>query len=147
MPAPVPSDRPYHIFLVEDNPMDIDLTKRAFSGEGFAVSFEVAKDGVEAIEQIKKWDAGAALPVFILLDLKLPKVNGLQVLREFKSHPRYRAIPVIVLTSSSEDRDIETAYDLGANSYIIKEIDFDKFLEIAGKVEDYWCRLNVLPRR
>jgi CheY-like chemotaxis protein len=146
MTPPVPLDKLYRILLIEDNPMDIDLTKRAFTREDLAIEFDVAKDGEEALDYIKKWDADAPLPIFILLDLKLPKIDGLQVLREIKAHSRYRAIPIVVLTSSSEDRDIETAYKLGANSYIIKEIDFDKFLEIAAEVEHYWCMINVLPR-
>jgi len=134
------------ILLIEDNPMDIDLTRRAFSMNKLPVVFEVASDGEQALEFIASWDSGGALPRVILLDLKLPKVGGLEVLKKLKEHPTYRFIPVVVLTSSSEDRDIQTAYSHGANSYIVKEIDFDKFLDIAAYIENYWCNLNVLPR-
>jgi CheY-like chemotaxis protein len=86
MTPPVPLDKLYRILLIEDNPMDIDLTKRAFTREDLAIEFDVAKDGEEALDYIKKWDADAPLPIFILLDLKLPKIDGLQVLREIKAH-------------------------------------------------------------
>lgn len=126
--------------------MDVDLTKRAFSMNKLPVTIEVAGDGEQALEFISRWDKGAPLPRVILLDLKLPKVSGLDVLKKLKEHPTYRHIPVVVLTSSSEDRDIQTAYSYGANSYIVKEIDFDKFLDIAAYLENYWCNLNILPR-
>ena len=135
------------LLLVEDNPMDVDLTKRAFAMNKLPVSIEVASDGEEAIGYIKKWESGLPIPKVILLDLKLPKIGGLQVLKTFKLHSIYQHIPVVVLTSSSEERDVHTAYEYGANSYIVKEIDFDKFLEIAVQIEYYWCRWNVLPRQ
>jgi CheY-like chemotaxis protein len=134
------------ILLVEDNPMDVDLTRRAFSMNGLSVALEVAADGEEALAFMTRWDNGLPLPRVILLDLKLPKIGGLEVLRKLKEHVRYRHIPVVVLTSSSEDRDIEQAYACGVNSYIVKEIDFDKFLNLASHIERYWCDLNVLPR-
>jgi CheY-like chemotaxis protein len=134
------------ILLVEDNPMDVDLTRRAFSMNGLSVALEVAADGEEALAFMTRWDNGIPLPRVILLDLKLPKIGGLEVLRKLKEHVRYRHIPVVVLTSSSEDRDIEQAYACGVNSYIVKEIDFDKFLNVASHIERYWCDLNVLPR-
>jgi len=81
----------------------------------------------------------------ILLDLKLPKVSGLDVLRQLKSHPKFNVIPVVVLTTSGEDSDIEEAYRLGTNSYIIKPVDFEKFLEVASQIEMYWCVLNTSP--
>jgi CheY-like chemotaxis protein len=140
------TDNLNNILLVEDNPMDVDLTKRAFAMNKLPVVIEVASDGEQALEHISRWDAGSPLPRVILLDLKLPKVGGLDVLKKLKEHPIYRYIPVVVLTSSSEDRDIQTAYLHGANSYIVKEIDFDKFLDIAAYIENYWCNLNVLPR-
>ncbi len=144
MPQPV-SENLHSILLVEDNPMDVDLTKRAFAMNGLPVDMEVAGDGEQALDYIARWDAGEVPPSVILLDLKLPKVGGLDVLKRLKEHPIYRHIPVVVLTSSSEDRDIEAAYSRGANSYIVKEIDFDKFLDIAAYIENYWCNLNVLP--
>jgi len=145
MPQPV-SENLHSILLVEDNPMDVDLTKRAFAMNGLPVDMQVAGDGEQALEYIARWDAGEVPPSVILLDLKLPKVGGLDVLKRLKEHPIYRHIPVVVLTSSSEDRDIQAAYSRGANSYIVKEIDFDKFLDIAAYIENYWCNLNVLPR-
>lgn len=145
MPQPV-SENLHSILLVEDNPMDVDLTKRAFAMNGLPVDMQVAGDGEQALEYIARWDAGETPPSVILLDLKLPKVGGLDVLKKLKEHPIYRHIPVVVLTSSSEDRDIQAAYSRGANSYIVKEIDFDKFLDIAAYIENYWCNLNVLPR-
>lgn len=140
------TQRNCHILLVEDNPVDADLAKRAFTKGGTPIAFEVARDGEEALKFIPKWDDGAALPTFILLDLKLPKVDGLQVLRELKGHEKYRIVPVIVLTSSSEERDLQMAYELGANSYIVKEIDYDKFSKTAAEIRSYWCHLNVAPQ-
>ncbi|MEJ5224466.1 MAG: response regulator [Anaerolineales bacterium] len=142
-----PIQRNCYILLVEDNPVDADLAKRAFSKGSNAISFALARDGEEALKFIPQWDAGAHLPTFILLDLKLPKVDGLQVLRELKTHPKYRVIPIIVLTSSSEERDLQMAYELGANSYIVKEIDYDKFSKTAAEIKSYWCYLNVIPQK
>ena len=140
------AETPNKILLVEDNPMDIDLTKRAFAINKLPVSIDVATDGEEAIKYISQWDAGAPVPRVILLDLKLPRVGGLEVLKTLKMHPVYQRIPVVVLTSSSEERDLQRAYEYGANSYIVKEIDFDNFLSIAAQMENYWCNLNILPR-
>ncbi|GAP08980.1 response regulator containing a CheY-like receiver domain and an HTH DNA-binding domain [Bellilinea caldifistulae] len=133
------------ILLVEDNPMDLDLTRRAFSRRRVLNPIEVARDGEEAIDWIRHWDEGAPIPVLVLLDLKLPRVDGLEVLRRYKEHPLYRSIPVVVLTTSEEDRDIETAYRLGANSYIVKPVEFEKFVEVAAQIEVYWTLLNQPP--
>ena len=133
------------ILIVEDNPMDIDLTKRAFSKQRLINPIEIARDGEEALAYIDKWEKGAPLPLIILLDLKLPKVDGLEVLRQLKSHDELRVVPVVVLTSSSEDKDIQTAYKHGANSYIVKPVDFDKFLKVAGDIEIYWLATTTLP--
>ncbi len=134
------------ILLVEDNPMDLDLTKRAFAKRKLVNPIEVARDGEEALDYISHWKKGEPLPVVILLDLKMPKVNGLEVLRHIKAHPIFRSVPVVVLTSSNEDHDVETAYDLGVNSYIVKPVSFEKFLEIAEQIELYWAVLNHPPR-
>ncbi len=131
------------ILLVEDNPMDVDLTKRAFARRKLINPLVVARDGEEALGQLTQWEQGAPQPVVILLDLKLPKVSGLEVLRRLKSHPRFRSIPVVVLTTSSEDADVRTAYDQGANSYIIKPVNFENFLEVAAQLEVYWSVLNT----
>ncbi len=133
------------ILLVEDNPMDLDLSLRAFRKKKFANEILVARDGEEALAYFPRWDAGDVLPAVILLDINLPKVNGLEVLRQLKAHERYRRIPVVVLTSSREDRDLKAAYDLGVNSYIEKPVNFSKFIEVAEQIELYWCVLNERP--
>jgi CheY-like chemotaxis protein len=134
------------ILLVEDNPMDIDLTQRAFAKRRLANPLEVARDGEEALARLARWEAGEPPPLIILLDLKLPKVDGLEVLRRIKTHSQFCSIPVVVLTTSAEERDVRAAYQLGANSYIVKPVDFDKFLEVARQIELYWCALNMPPR-
>lgn len=133
------------ILLVEDNPMDLDLTLRAFSKKNFSNQVHIARDGEEALAFIPRWEAGEPLPAVVLLDINLPKVNGLEVLRQLKTHERFRRIPVVVLTSSKEDKDLKTAYDLGVNSYIEKPVSFNKFMEVAEQIELYWCVLNERP--
>lgn len=137
---PDPLNQP--ILLVEDNPMDLDLTLRALATRRLTNPMHVARDGAEAMAWIPRWESGEPWPALILLDLKLPKVDGLEVLRQFKAHPTLHAIPVVVLTTSSENVDMQKAYRLGANSYIVKPVDFDKFMEVAAQVELYWCVLN-----
>lgn len=137
---------PQPILLVEDNPVDLDLTQRAFKRKRFGNPVEIARDGEEALAWIARWEAGEPVPAVILLDIKLPKVNGLEVLRRLKAHERFRRIPVVMLTSSSENVDLETAYELGANSYIVKPVDFGKFMEVAEQIELFWCVLNRAPR-
>lgn len=131
------------ILLVEDNPVDLDLTLRAFTRRNMLNPVHVVRDGAEALAWIQRWENGETWPTLILLDLKLPKVDGLEVLRQLKSHPQLRSIPIVVLTSSAEDKDIQRAYTLGANSYIVKPVDFDKFMDVAVQVELYWCALNI----
>ena len=134
------------IMLVEDNPMDVDLTLRAFKKHRLANQIEVARDGEEALAWLARWEAGEPAPVVILLDLKLPKVDGLEVLRQLKAHPLFSMIPVVIITTSGETSDVRTAYQLGANSYIVKPVDFDKFMEVAGQIELYWLAVNTPPR-
>lgn len=133
------------ILLVEDNPMDLDLTLRAFNKKKFSNTIQIARDGEEALAYFGRWEAGEALPAVILLDINLPKVNGLEVLQKLKEHPVFRRIPVVVLTSSRENSDLKTAYDLGVNSYIEKPVSFNKFIEVAEHIELYWCLLNERP--
>jgi len=133
------------ILIVEDRATDIDLTKRAFAKRHLLNPIQVARDGEEALAYMDRWQAGEPLPVFILLDLRLPKISGLEVLRELKNHSTYSKIPVIVLTTSSEDRDVQEAYKLGCNSYILKPVEFNKFIEVASQIEVYWCALNTTP--
>ena len=133
------------ILLIEDNPVDIDLTCRAFARSHLHNPISIARDGEEAIGLIDRWEAGETPPSLILLDINLPRVNGIEVLRHLKAHPKYRRIPVVVLSSSSEDRDLHDAYGLGVNSFIVKPVDFDRFVEAAGQIERYWCELNQRP--
>ena len=130
------------IMRVEDNALDLDLTLRAFKSQKLDNPVVVARDGEEALAFIDKWDNGAPLPVVILLDLKMPKVNGLEVLKVLKQHPEYKTIPVVVLTTSAESSDVKSAYQLGANSYIVKPVSFVKFIEVAKHIELYWRVLN-----
>ena len=130
------------ILLVEDNPVDLDLTLRAFSSRKLTNPIEIARDGEEALAYIEKWEKGDEIPVVILLDLKLPKVNGLEVLEVIKKHPIFKTIPVVVLTTSSESADVKAAYELGTNSYIVKPVDFDKFIDVTKQIELYWSVLN-----
>jgi hypothetical protein len=130
------------ILLVEDNPLDLDLTLRAFKSKNLTNPIQTARDGEEALKFIEKWENGQPLPIVILLDLNMPKVSGLEVLKVIKSHPDFKMIPVVILTTSSESSDIKTAYQLGANSYIVKPVNFEKFIEVAGHIELYWRVLN-----
>jgi CheY-like chemotaxis protein len=130
------------ILLVEDNPIDIDLTLRAFALRKLSNPIMVARDGEEALRYIEKWEQGEPRPVVILLDLNLPKINGLEVLQKIKSHPVFKTIPIVILTTSSEANDLKTAYESGANSYIVKPVDFEQFLNIAGYIDLYWRVVN-----
>ena len=135
------------ILIVEDNPHDAELTMRALRQKKLANSLVVARDGAEALEFIFGTGkfSGRDLsrpPKVILLDLKLPKVDGLEVLRTVKGDERTRAIPVVILTSSQEERDIVESYRLGVNSYIVKPVDFDKFVTAVAEAGLYWLLLN-----
>lgn len=125
--------------------MDVDLTRRAFARQKIGNPINVARDGEEALAFIERWDAGDDQPLLILLDLKLPRIDGLEVLRRFKSHPIFRIIPIVVLTTSTEENDIQRAYRSGANSYIVKPVDFDRFMHIVDNIQLFWCSLNVPP--
>jgi CheY-like chemotaxis protein len=131
------------ILLVEDRATDVDLTKRAFAKRKLLNPIQVARDGEQAVAFFDRWEAGEPLPICILLDLRMPKLNGLEVLRRLKNHPKFSTIPVVVLTTSEEDSDIEEAYKLGCNSYIVKPVEFDKFMDVASNIELYWCALNM----
>jgi two-component system response regulator len=138
------------ILLVEDNPDDVALTLRALKKNNIANQVVVALDGAEALEYLTATGkyAGrpaADLPEVVLLDLKLPKVSGLDVLRAVRADPRTQLLPVVILTSSSEEPDIITSYRLGANSYIRKPVDFDQFLEAVRQLGLYWLVLNQAP--
>lgn len=130
------------ILIVEDNPVDLDLTLRAFATKKLSNPIQIARDGEEAIQYMKRWEQGEPKPVVILLDLNMPKINGLEVLQKLKSHPDFKTIPVVILTTSSESSDLKAAYESGANSYIIKPVNFEKFLEVANQIDLYWRVLN-----
>ncbi len=134
------------ILLVEDNPADVELTLRAFRRRKLANPIVVARDGEEALDYVRRrgaFAAGAPLPRVILLDLRLPKMDGLEVLRELKGHPVYRNISVVVLTTSGEDTDIKKSYELGAASYIVKPVEFEKFQDVVERIDLYWILTNV----
>jgi CheY-like chemotaxis protein len=137
---------PVPILLVEDNPADVELTLRAFRRRRLSNPITVARDGEEALDYLHGRGAFAGhapRPGIILLDLRLPKVDGLEVLREIKRHELYRHVPVVVLTTSAEDRDVKAAYELGAASYIVKPVAFDKFVEVVERIDLYWILTNV----
>ena len=138
------------ILLVEDNPDDVALTLRALKKNNIANKVVVTRDGEEALEYLTASGRHAErnpsdLPEVILLDLKLPKVSGLDVLRAIRGNPQTRLLPVVVLTSSSEEQDILASYGLGANSYIRKPVDFDQFTESVRTLGLYWLVLNQSP--
>jgi CheY-like chemotaxis protein len=133
------------VLLVEDNPSDVELTLRALQKRHMANRIMVARDGVEALTMLLPDGAPGPQPKVVLLDLKLPKVNGLEVLRRLKSDERTRNIPVVVLTSSGEGPDIAESYRLGANSYIVKPVDFEAFSRAVCDAGLYWLLLNHPP--
>ena len=133
------------ILLVDDNEYDIDLALRAFKKQHLLNPIEICHDGVEVMDKVKEWDGGHTPPILILLDLKMPRINGLQVLAYLKGAEKYKEIPIVVLTTSKEDSDIAAAYALGANSYIVKPVEFSKFLQIASQIKLYWTEMNSFP--
>lgn len=137
------------ILLVEDNPDDEALTLRAMNKMSITNQVFVARDGAEALDFLFAKGAyanrRAELPAVILLDLKLPKVDGLEVLRRLRSTESTRLIPVVVLTNSNEERDILTSYSLGANSYVRKPVDFQAFTSLVGQLGSYWLTVNEMP--
>ena len=135
------------VLLVEDNSDDVELTLRSFKKHGIKNKVVIARDGVEALDYLfgtGQYGGRAAPepPVVVLLDLKLPKVDGLEVLRQVRSSPATRNIPVVVLTTSSEQKDKIQSYSLGANSYIRKPVDFEQFIEATRQLGLYWLMLN-----
>lgn len=138
------------ILLVEDNPDDEALTLRALRKNNILNKVIVARDGAEALDYLFCTGSYAGRdidqqPQVILLDLKLPKIDGLEVLKQIRSHPQTQLQPVVILTTSNEDRDIITSYQLGANSFIRKPVDFEQFMEAIRQLGLYWLVLNVPP--
>ena len=138
------------ILLVEDNQDDIVLTRRALKKSNIANEVVVASDGVDALAYLRKEgvyvDNIDANPVVILLDLNMPRMGGLEFLREIRNDGRFKRLPVVILTSSGEDRDVCESYDLGANSYIQKPVDFEQFVEAIQTLGLYWLVLNIRPK-
>ena len=140
----------YQILLVEDNADDVELTLRAFRKSDLVNTVTVARDGVEALDYLLATGDHAgrdadALPDLVLLDIKLPRVDGVQVLERLRANPRTRLLPIVVLTSSIEPRDLLTCYALGANSYVRKPIDFQQFSKALQQIGSYWLETNEAP--
>ena len=135
------------ILLVEDNPMDLDLTLQAFREHSIANPIVSCRDGEEALDYLEEhqlpndWQ----VPILVLLDLRLPKVDGIEVLRQARKHPVWRQVPIVVLTTSRENKDIEAAYEMGINSYIVKPVDFLAFIEMVKTIKVYWLLTNEPP--
>jgi len=141
---------PSTILLIEDNPDDILLTQRAFTQNNIVNILDVVRDGAEALDYL--FSAGAyagrdprSMPILILMDIKLPKLDGLETLRRIRSDVRTKLLPVVVLTSSLEDQDILKSYSLGANSYVRKPVDFQKFIDAVKHLGIYWLAINQPP--
>jgi two-component system response regulator len=135
------------ILLVEDNPDDVELTLRAFRKSNVANEVIIVRDGVEALDYLFATGQYAgrdpnALPQVVLLDLQLPRVGGLEVLQRVRSHPKTKLLPVVILTSSTEERDLMSGYSLGANSYVRKPVDFEQFADSVKQLGLYWLLLN-----
>lgn len=144
------TDQIVDVLLVEDNPDDAELALFAFKKNNFCNRLHIVRDGAEALEYIFGTGAYAGRkidppPRLILLDLKLPKVDGLEVLRQVKSDPRTKSTPIVMLTSSCEEKDLVASYNLGVNSYIVKPVDFQQFVECARTLGLYWLLLNEPP--
>ncbi len=143
-------DEPVEILLVEDNPHDVELTLRAFKKKNLANKVHVVTDGVQALDFIFCRGAYSdrdikAPPKLILLDLKLPRVDGKEVLKQIKSNEETKVIPVVIMTASQEEKDMAASYHLGANSYIVKPIDFSKFIDTVSELGLYWLVINKTP--
>ena len=142
---------PVDILLVEDNPHDVELTLRAFRQSKLANRIDVVRDGEEALTYLFRTgayaDRGEEHPKVMLLDLKLPKIDGLEVLRRVRADERLRMLPVVVLTTSREDHDVIESYKLGVNSFIVKPVDFSQFTDVVQQLGLYWLVLNQAPVR
>ena len=141
----------FEILLVEDDPSDAELTLRALRQNNLANKVRWLKDGEEALDYLFRRGAhagrdGGSLPKLIMLDIKMPKVDGIEVLRKLKERPETRTIPVVVMTSSNEEQDVLETYRLGVNSYIVKPVGFEAFLETVAKIGLYWVLTNRAPR-
>lgn len=137
------NDKP--ILLIEDNPDDVELTLEALSGNKITNNITVARDGEEAAAFLFEKSEAEALPMLILLDLKLPKINGIELLKMIRDNPATKFLPVVILTSSDEERDLLDCYESGCNSYIKKPVDFHAFVDAIKNLGLYWLILNEMP--
>lgn len=141
------------LLLVEDDPNDVELIRLALEVSGLGTPMDVVSDGEAALayllgnplDEQSSDDANRPLPNFVLMDLKLPRVNGIQLLQRLRSHPRTRRLVIVVMSSSQEDPDLNACYDLGINSYIVKPQDFEQFSEVVRQISYYWMQLNCPP--
>jgi CheY-like chemotaxis protein len=137
------------ILLAEDNPKDVDLTSRALAASNLANRLVVARDGVEALDYLRGEgvfaDRDPEQPAVVLLDIKMPRKDGLEVLREIREDPKLRRLPVVILTSSREEQDLVTGYDLGANAYVVKPVDFEEFIRAVRELGVFWALINERP--
>lgn len=145
------SSEPVEILLVEDNPHDLELTVRALRRQNLANRILALRDGAAALDFLfgrGEWEGRdiSETPRVMFLDLKLPKVDGLEVLRTVRAEPRIRHVPIVIVTSSAEERDRVASYDFGVNSYVVKPIDFDSFAKTMAELGFYWLAVNRPPR-
>ena len=137
------------ILLAEDNPKDVELTLEAMAENNLANQVVVVKDGVEALEYLRRKGKyklrKAGNPAVILLDIKMPRMDGIEVLRNIRSDALLKRIPVVILTSSREEKDLINTYDLGVNAYVVKPVDFQKFIETVKQIGSFWAVINELP--
>jgi len=144
MAPQAPSDR-LHLLLIEDNAGDIRLIREAFRAHGQEVEIAVARDGVDALDYLRGSGISKPRPDLIMLDLNLPRKSGREVLREVKADEGLSAIPVVILTTSAADEDIAFSYRTHANTYIVKPVNLDRFIEVIGSIGAYWSRVACLP--
>ena len=137
------------ILLVEDNPMDLDLTFQALKEHSVANPIVTCRDGEEALQYMAahQLPTDSQIPILVLLDLRLPKLDGIEVLRQARNHSVWKQVPIVVLTTSRENKDIEAAYQLGVSSYIVKPVDFLAFAEVVKTIKVYWLLTNEPPFR
>jgi len=137
------------ILLAEDNPNDVELTLEALAEHNLANRVTVAHDGVEALDYLRRTGAFSGrepgLPAMVLLDIKMPRMDGLEVLREIRTDPELKRLPVVILTSSREQQDLITSYDLGVNAYVVKPVDFAAFIEAVEYLGVFWALINERP--
>lgn len=137
------------ILLAEDNPNDVELTLAAMAENKLANHIKVVKDGVEAIEYLKcegiYKEREGGNPAFLLLDIKMPRMDGIEVLRTIRDDPKLKTLPVVILTSSREEQDLITSYNLGVNAYVVKPVKFKDFIEAVKQIGSFWAVLNELP--